>query len=1060
MSRRVSDVEDLRRENEALRQRNEQLVHRAADAQRALEAFARREVDSVTVEASATPLLVHEAQERLRDSKDLLRAIFDGSLDAKMFEDDGGRYVDANPAASELFGLAREQLLGRSLAEFAEPGYQDGDIYQAFREQGRTRRRFLMRRFDGARRVLDYSALANVAPGLHLSVLRDVTSQVEVEDEIRRSRASLEEAQAIAHVGSWSWGLLPEGVVQFSREGALIVGVPVGVPLAVAAFMDSVHPDDRVRFSHAIRVAIDQQAPVDIEHRVVRPDGAIRWVRDRGIVERDAHGQPIRLVGTIQDVTDRQLAVEALRTSEAEFRLLTEAMPQMVWATRADGWTIYFNQHWVNYTGLTLEQSYGHGWSTPFHPDDRERALEAWQTATATGGDYSLECRLRRADGDYLWWLIRGVPFRDASGAIVKWLGTCTDIDEMKQGAERKLREERSRFEFRALVDNLPELAWMAQPDGFIDFYNRRWYAYTGTTHADMEGWGWQSVHDPDELPRVMAAWTKSIATQLPFDQTFPLRGKDGVFRWFLTRVAPIFDDSGALIRWVGLNVDVEDQRRDQQALLEAEERFRLVFEGASVGMLIVNAGGRIDLVNARIEALFGYAREELVGERIEMLLPMRFREHHPQYRQGFFANPRSRTMGDGRDLFGLRKDGSEVAIEIGLSAIRTRDGTFALGSVVDISERKRAEIAQQQIVAVVESAADAIITRDLEGVIRSWNPGATRLLGYDADEMVGQAARRLIPDDRIEEEAQVREQIATGKQLPAFETVRRKKDGTLVEVSITMSPIRDRMGSVVGASIIQRDITDRNRAERERRQLVQQLQELNVDLEERVRVRTTELSKTLRERESLLREKTSLLQEIHHRVKNNLQMISSLLNLQARQIKDTGTRALFRESQGRVRSIALLHESLYQSDDVGRVDMQGYVDKLVATLTRTYRQTARVVTEIDLVHLPADLAVPCGLIVNELVTNALKHAFPHAREGGYDEIRIEMRRVEDDLELAVSDNGSGFSGAVDPTRAETMGLTLVRDLSSQLCGIADFVTANGTRCSVRFPAPREGSRS
>jgi len=267
-------------------------------------------------------------------------------------------------------------------------------------------------------------------------------------------------------------------------------------------------------------------------------------------------------------------------------------------------------------------------------------------------------------------------------------------------------------------------------------------------------------------------------------------------------------------------------------------------------------------------------------------------------------------------------------------------------------------------------------------------------------------------------------------------------------------------MGSVVGASIIQRDITDRNRAERERRQLVQQLQDMNVDLEERVRVRTTELSKTLRERESLLREKTSLLQEIHHRVKNNLQMISSLLNLQARQIKDTGTRSLFRESQGRVRSIALLHESLYQSDDVGRVDMQGYVDKLVATLTRTYRQSARVITEIDLVHLPADLAVPCGLIVNELVTNALKHAFPHARDLGYDEIRIEMRRVDEDLELAVSDNGSGFSGAVDPTRAETMGLTLVRDLSSQLCGFADFVTANGTRCSVRFPAPREGSRS
>jgi two-component sensor histidine kinase len=220
---------------------------------------------------------------------------------------------------------------------------------------------------------------------------------------------------------------------------------------------------------------------------------------------------------------------------------------------------------------------------------------------------------------------------------------------------------------------------------------------------------------------------------------------------------------------------------------------------------------------------------------------------------------------------------------------------------------------------------------------------------------------------------------------------------------------------------------------------------------------RTTELSAMLREREELLREKTSLLQEVHHRVKNNLQTISSLLNLKAMQIGDKETRAVFLESQGRVRSIALLHESLYQSDDLGSVDMQAYVDRLIGTLRRAYGQTgskARFEVSMDHVYLPVDAAVPCGLIVNELVTNALKHAFVDARDATRNEIRIEMARAGDEVTLLVADNGAGFDAEIDPGRDETMGLTLVRDLSAQLEGTTEFASVNGARCVVRFRAP------
>ncbi len=143
-----------------------------------------------------------------------------------------------------------------------------------------------------------------------------------------------------------------------------------------------------------------------------------------------------------KDIAARELAETAVRESEANFRVLTEVIPQLVWISRADGWNIFFNQRWVEYTGLTLIESEGHGWSKSFHPDDRVRAEAAWNKATETGSTYSLEVRLRRFDGIYRWWLIRGLPLRDDTGAIVKWFGTCTDIDDLKQAAAQLQRTE------------------------------------------------------------------------------------------------------------------------------------------------------------------------------------------------------------------------------------------------------------------------------------------------------------------------------------------------------------------------------------------------------------------------------------------------------------------------------------------------------------------------------------------------------------------------------------------------------------------------------------------
>jgi PAS domain S-box-containing protein len=177
-----------------------------------------------------------------------------------------------------------------------------------------------------------------------------------------------------------------------------------------------------------------------------RKDGSQITTMSRWVLDCDEHGKSASILETNTDISEHKLAEKALRKSEQEFRTLAESIPQIVWATRPDGWNIYFNQQWVDYTGLTLDESYGHGWITPFHPDDRQRGWDAWQRATQRDETYLLECRLRRADGVYRWWLIHGSPVRDANGEIQKWLGTCTDIDEFKK-AEQLLQQAKTAAE-------------------------------------------------------------------------------------------------------------------------------------------------------------------------------------------------------------------------------------------------------------------------------------------------------------------------------------------------------------------------------------------------------------------------------------------------------------------------------------------------------------------------------------------------------------------------------------------------------------------------------------
>ena len=210
------------------------------------------------------------------------------------------------------------------------------------------------------------------------------------------------------------------------------------------------------------KTAIATGEPFDMEFPLLGADKIFRPFLTRIQPLKNEQGHVIQWFGTNTDLSEYKQAEEELALHEREFRLLAESMPQIVWTTRVDGWNTYFNQRWVEYTGLTLEESYGHGWNKPFHPDDQQRSWDAWQNAVLHNAPYLLQCRLRRADGIYRWWLIHGVPVLDENGNIIKWYGTCTDINDLKQ-TEDALRENER---FLSETQEVARLGgWKANPE-------------------------------------------------------------------------------------------------------------------------------------------------------------------------------------------------------------------------------------------------------------------------------------------------------------------------------------------------------------------------------------------------------------------------------------------------------------------------------------------------------------------------------------------------------------------------------------------------------------------
>ncbi|BAZ10349.1 multi-sensor hybrid histidine kinase [Calothrix sp. NIES-4071] len=286
----------------------------------------------------------------------------------------------------------------------------------------------------------------------------------------------------------------------------------------------------------------------------------------------------------IRDITSRKHSQQALQQSELYFRTLADAMPQLFWTTLPDGYHDYFNKRWFEYTGMTLEQTQGWGWSHLLHPDDRQRCLDIWNESLRTGKDYNIEYRFKRAlDGQYRWFLGKAFALRDKDGKIIRWFGSCTDIDDTKR-VEQALRESEERY--RILTEVAPQVVWMSQNDGKITYCNQYWLDYTGLSFEQTIGYQWVGAIHPEDRNKVSTIWYQATGNGDNYEAEIRCRrGSDGMYRWFAARGLPLRDDSGQIVKWIGVANDIHDRKQseiERERLLLSEQAAREQAENAN----------------------------------------------------------------------------------------------------------------------------------------------------------------------------------------------------------------------------------------------------------------------------------------------------------------------------------------------------------------------------------------------------------------------------------------------------------------------------------------------
>ncbi|RWB73981.1 MAG: PAS domain S-box protein [Mesorhizobium sp.] len=608
-----------------------------------------------------------------------------------------------------------------------------------------------------------------------------------------------------------------------------------GMSRMAAAIQSLVHPEDAARLLERLHHSLATGEPHSMKYRMRRADGAYRWVDGRWEPLRDHSGAIVQWYAISIDIDDEMRAQEALRDRERELSQLVDMVPSFLWRLSSTGDPVFFSKRMVEFLGLDIGEYETPGVSalaaaiaTVVHPDDVAKLEAALDHSLASGESFSLNYRLRRADGVYRWMSSRAEPMRNEEGSVVQWYGLSHDIDDQVR-AEEALRASKRQLE--QMIDAVPVNILSFAPSGKITYTSKRYLEKVGSppTHIeDFDALARDLAH-PEDFPTMFRRASNGFATGQPFVNRFRRREKDGVYRWIEARAQPLRDADGVIVQWYMASIDIEDEMRAQEALRERERELQQLVDALPVHIWSWTPDGKLAYVNKRsLEDLgiSGASFEDFTRVAQELVHP----EDAPEV-----LSTSANCLKTG-DSFIMRyrrrwKDGNYRWIEGRCEPLRDRDGTIVhwYQVSIDIDDEMRAQVALRererslwQLVETLPVMIDCAAPNG-EPIYRSRQ--LREFLGYELESLDGTGKSRLAgtlddgvhPDDLAGVKANYAHSLATGEPYARRHRLRRF-DGEYCWVDTRAAPMRNAEGAIVQWNVVCLDIDGEVQAQEELR--------------------------------------------------------------------------------------------------------------------------------------------------------------------------------------------------------------------------------------------------